>query len=115
MIENTPEAQMEIAAWNGHRAEHRTPIGQPSYELRRKSRREQTPHNSETWDFVLRILDNSELELRDMIERDLANIARVNGTRYVDAMRAIDRLIQKVTRLRVNAIKKAFRFVRDQS
>ena len=46
MIHNTPEAQLEIAAWNSHRARQRAPIGQPPFELRRKSRREQTPHNA---------------------------------------------------------------------
>ena len=40
------EARDYHGRWNGHRAGHRVPIGQPPYELRRKSRREQTPHNA---------------------------------------------------------------------
>ena len=55
MIHNTPEAQLEIAAWNSHRARQRAPIGQPPFALRRKSRREQTPHNAAVAGFSVAI------------------------------------------------------------
>ena len=40
------DAQLEAASWNRHRERHRRPVGQPPFELRRKSRREQSPHNA---------------------------------------------------------------------
>lgn len=67
------------------------------------------------WGQAIAILDESELPLRDMIERDLANIAGVPGTKYGDATKAVDALMKKITRLRVNAIKKAFRLLRDSA
>lgn len=48
----------EIAGWNSHRARQRAPYVSadrptPPYELRRKSRRERTPHNKAIHDFAL--------------------------------------------------------------
>ena len=39
--------EAEADAWNRHRDRHRAPVVAPTpYELRQKSRREQTPHNA---------------------------------------------------------------------
>jgi hypothetical protein len=63
-----PEASLEIAAWNSHRSAQRAPIGQPPYELRRKSRREQTPHNAAVAGFAVAI-DEAEKHRRTLKRR----------------------------------------------
>jgi hypothetical protein len=57
MTLDTPETQIEVAAWNSHRERQRRPIGQPPYALRRKSRREQTPHNAAIAGFATAITE----------------------------------------------------------
>lgn len=49
-----PEAQLEVNAWNSHRERQRRGIGQP-FAVRRKSRREQTPHNAAIHGFTVAI------------------------------------------------------------
>lgn len=68
-----------------------------------------------TWSMAISILDKSEVEIRDLIERDLQDIAGVSGTRYGTAMRVVDRLMVKIKSIRIQAVKQAFRFIRDNS
>lgn len=70
---------------------------------------------SEVWARAINILDETEPVVRDLIERELASIAGISGTRYGDAMRATDALMKQIRRVRTDAIKKAFRFIRDSA
>ena len=68
-----------------------------------------------TFKTAIAILDKSEIEMRDLIERDLQNIAGVSGMKYGNAMRAVDKLMAKIKRVRLEAIKASFRHIRDHS
>lgn len=68
-----------------------------------------------TFKTAIVILDKSEIEIRDLIERDLQNIAGVSGTKYGNAMRVVDKLMAKIKRVRLEAIKASFRHIRDHS
>jgi len=67
----------------------------------------------EAWNTAIAVLDASEIKLRDMIERELAEHAGLSHLKYAGTMRVVDRLMVKVGRLREAAFKKAFRHVRD--
>ena len=66
------------------------------------------------WNNAIAIIDQSEVRIRDMIERDLVDVAGVNGIRYGEAMKAADRLMKKIKVIRARAIKKAFRYLRGR-
>ncbi len=66
------------------------------------------------WQDAIKILDKSEVPLRDLIERELAGVAGLKGVKYVAAMRAVDRLMVKVKRIRHKAMKQAFRHLRSK-
>ncbi len=67
------------------------------------------------WNAAGQHLDASELELRDAIERELANTAGLGGLRLQEANAAIKRTMGHVKRIRGAAFKKAFRHVRDET
>ena len=87
MIYNTPEATMEVAAWNGHRERHRRPIGQPPFELRRKSRREQTPHNAAVAGFATAI-NEAEKHRRTLKHRFGYNDQQIGTMAIIHNMQA---------------------------
>lgn len=64
---------------------------------------------------AIAILDKSELEVRDLIERGLQDIAGVSGTKYGAAMRAVDKIMVQIKRIRLEAIKASFRHIRSNS
>ena len=68
-----------------------------------------------TWRTAIAILDKSEIGVRDLIERDLQNIAGVSGMKYGNAMRAVDKLMAKIKRVRLEAVKASFRHIQDHS
>ena len=68
-----------------------------------------------TYSTAISMLDQSEIEVRDLIERGLQDIAGVSGTKYGAAMRAVDRLMAKIKRIRLEAIKASFRHIRSNS
>ena len=68
-----------------------------------------------TWSTAINIIDKSELEVRDLIERDLADLAGLSGIKYGEAMRAADKLSVKIKAVREAAIKQAFRYLRDRA
>lgn len=81
----TPEAQLEVNAWNSHRERHRRGIGQP-FAVRRKSRREQTPHNAAVRGFAVAI--NEAEKHRRVLKRrfgytdpQIGNMARTYNSR----------------------------------
>lgn len=59
------------------------------------------------------ILDASETLIRDMIEGELMDVAGINRMKVSDAMLATDALVQKIVAIRVEAIKQAFRYLRE--
>ncbi len=59
------------------------------------------------------ILDDSEAELRDLIESRLMDVAGINRTKVKDAMLATDSLMKEIKVIRTRAIKAAFRHLRD--
>lgn len=66
------------------------------------------------WNTAIAIIDRSELVLRDLIERELADTAAMNRIRVGEAMATTAALMKKVKRVRAQAIKKAFRYLRDR-
>ena len=66
------------------------------------------------WNNAIAIIDQSEIKIRDMIERDLEGVAGISGIHYGEAMRAADKLMKKIKIIRVRAIKKAFRHLRSK-
>lgn len=64
-----------------------------------------------TFQQAIRIMDVSEVELRDLIEREAANFE--GRKRLVWSIRAINRLQSEVRHIRTEAIKAAFRHIRD--
>ena len=50
-----------------------------------------------------------------MIERGLQDIAGVSGTKYGAAMRAVDKIMVQIKRIRLEAIKASFRHIRSNS
>ena len=92
-----------------------------SHEARKPGPTEaETEHNRRsktfrTWSTAIAKLDKSEVEIRDLIERGLQDIAGVSGTKYGAAMRAVDRIMVQIKRIRLEAIKASFRHIRDHS
>jgi hypothetical protein len=66
------------------------------------------------WNTAIAIIDQSEVRIRDMIERDLVDVAGISGIHYGEAMKAADQLMKKIKVIRVRAIKKAFRHLRSK-
>lgn len=66
------------------------------------------------WQQAIAILDHSEIEVRDVIERGLSGVAAIEGTRYGDANKAVDDVMVQVGKIRTRAIKQAFRLIRDK-
>lgn len=66
------------------------------------------------WNTAIGLIDRTEPAIRDIIERGLMNVAGVNRTHYGDAMRAADAVMKLIRRVRVRAIKDAFRHLRDK-
>jgi len=66
------------------------------------------------WNAVIAIIDQTELEMRDIIEREFVNTAGLDGLRLGEAMTAANRAMKQITPLRVRAIKRAFRLIRDK-
>jgi hypothetical protein len=100
-------AAQAVAAWNSHRAKHREPyIPEPSAS-------EPTPREQyEAWTKAISIIDESEVEMRDMIERGLSSVARLPHVRITVVNAVVDRLMRKIVKIRSAAIKRAFRELR---
>ena len=64
------------------------------------------------WNTAIHMLDQSEVMIRDVIERDLVNMAGLSGTRFGEAMSAAAQTAARVERIRTKAIKRAFRYLR---
>lgn len=71
------------------------------------------PHIFKTFKEALDILDQSEPQIRDMIEVHLMNVAGINRTKVSDAMLTRDELTKHIVALRHRHIKAAFRHLRD--
>ena len=65
---------------------------------------------AETWKDALKIIDASEPEIRDIIERGLI----VRGATYGDRVLQITSIVEQIAEVRMKAFKKAFRLVRDK-
>jgi hypothetical protein len=70
--------------------------------------------NAKAWNAAIRVLDKTEPEIRDVIERGLVNIAALEHIRYGEAMKKVDQVVAKVAAIRTRAIKQAFRIIRDE-
>lgn len=70
-------------------------------------------HPVQIWNTAIAILDKSELAVRDVIERDLADIAGLHKLRVGEAMTATAEVMKKIRAIRTKAIKDAFRHIRD--
>jgi hypothetical protein len=66
------------------------------------------------WNTAISILDRSEVVIRDLIERELADIAGLSGVPVGDAMQTTKDLMDKVRPVRQRALKKAFRYLREK-
>lgn len=67
----------------------------------------------QTFHRAIDILDETESQIRDMIEGELMDVAGINRTKVSDAMLAADALVQKIVAIRIEAIKQTFRYLRD--
>jgi hypothetical protein len=67
---------------------------------------------AEIWHGAIKILDESELTIRDTIERGLSAVSRAKVMPLQDALAAATNVLVEVNAIRVNAIKSAFRRVR---
>lgn len=72
------------------------------------------PPLSTVWNQAIAILDATELEIRDVIERGLADYAGLDHLKLGDAMSAADRVSKEVAAIRRKAIRRAFRLLRDK-
>lgn len=66
------------------------------------------------WNQAIAILDQSEIEMRDVIERGLADYAGLDHLKIGDGLAAADRVSKQCAAIRVKAIKRAFRLLRDK-
>lgn len=67
------------------------------------------------WATAIRSLDRSEIAIRDSIERDLAGkTGKFAELRPIATLKAVNRLVVKVAKIREAAIKAAFVSIRDQ-
>lgn len=107
------QGKVQRNAWNAHRERHRRPYSIAPPPLPIVPEGVQRLKYVRAWNTAIAIMDRSELKLRDLIERELVNVAGVNGIRVGEATRAVNKLMTKIERLRTAAIKKAFRHVRD--
>lgn len=69
-------------------------------------------HPVHIWNTAIAILDKSEIEVRDVIERDLHGVAGAHKLRVGDAMRLTAQVMKKIKVIRTEAIKQAFRHIR---
>jgi hypothetical protein len=95
----------DAEAWDKHRAKHRPKA--PAVRKRRATSRVRV------WNTAIAIIDKSEPEVRDMIERGLVGVVALEHVRYHDAMKQVDNVVAQVAAIRERAIKKAFRLIRD--
>lgn len=65
---------------------------------------------AETWKDALKIIDASEPEVRDIIERGLI----VRGNTYGERVLQTNSIVEQIAAVRMKAFKKAFRLVRDK-
>ena len=65
------------------------------------------------WNTAIGILDRSEVVIRDLIERELIDVAGINHTLVGDAMLVTENLMKLIRPIRAKAIKKAFRYLRE--
>lgn len=68
------------------------------------------------WAEAIKIIDATELALRDLIERELAPVAILSGNHIKTAAiiaNTTARLLRKIKKLRGDAFKEAFRYLRD--
>lgn len=63
---------------------------------------------------AIRILDESEIPMRDTIERDLAPM-RGKGAKITKVQKMVDQLMARIKPIRTAAFKKAFRHLRDNA
>lgn len=70
-------------------------------------------HIVRTFHQAVSVLDETEAQIRDLIEGELMDVAGINRTKVSDAMLATDALVQKIVAIRVKAMKAAFRHLRD--
>jgi len=98
--------RQEIAAWNSHRRAHRLQHSP------RTLARERSIKHANAWNTAIAILDQTELKLRDLIERELAPVAGLSHEKFGDAMKAAKKVMRKIEGLRTSAFKKAFRHIR---
>jgi hypothetical protein len=66
------------------------------------------------WKDAIAIIDNSELPIRDLIERDLVGLAHTSHVKLKDANAITARLLKRIARVRTKAFKAAFRLIRSR-
>lgn len=66
------------------------------------------------WNTAIGLLDRTEPRLRDLIERELLDVAGIDHTRIGDAMQATEDLMKKIRPIRQKAFKDAFRYLRGK-
>lgn len=71
-------------------------------------------HIVRSFHHAISILDETESQIRDLIEGELMDVAGINRTKVSDAMLASDALVKKIVGIRVQAMKQAFRHLRDE-
>ena len=97
----------EAAYWNKHREKHRQPLVSPApYEP------SEIDH-MHAWSKAIMLLDSSEVLTRDLIERELVDIAG-NAMSFYALDKTVKHLMRKIKPVREEAIKLAFRVARSR-
>lgn len=101
------EGESEEAAWQKHRHGQRRSIEFEPKIMARKRR-------VAAWQAAIAVLDDSEVKLRDLIERELAPFTEAGTVPLHEVEAIVSRLMTRIGKLRKAAMKKAFRIVRER-
>jgi hypothetical protein len=98
----------EEEAWRKHRALQQLP--RTTFSISPRDTSTARVGRAEAWKDAVKIIDATEPEVRDIIERGLAFRAATYGERMLQVMSVVD----QVATVRIKAFKKAFRLVRTR-
>jgi hypothetical protein len=106
------ETTSEHAAFAKRRVKQQMPVSQEPQSPRDLPR--ERARRATVWKQAIDIIDATEPQIREVVERGLVHTAGVERTRYKDAMAVATRVSKQVADIRYAAFIKAFRLIRDR-